>query len=50
MSLRIAERVGWDSQHAAHGGDDGEEIDIVKLWHMHVGEIGGDRFTLCGVL
>lgn len=30
--------MGWDLQHAADGGDDGEEIDIVEFWHMHVGE------------
>ena len=24
-----------DVQHAAYGGDDGEEVDVVELWHMH---------------
>lgn len=25
-------------QHAANRGDDGQEVDIVYFWHMHVGE------------
>lgn len=24
-----------DLQHAANGGDRGEEVNIVYLWHMH---------------
>ena len=41
MGFAVAVRVGWDSQHGADGGDGGEEVDIVELWHMHVGETGG---------
>ena len=41
---------GWDLQHAADGGDCGEEIDIVEFWHLHVGEIGGHIFLLRGIL
>ena len=41
---------GWDSQHATHRGDGGEEVDIVELWHMHVEEIGERVSTLRGVL
>lgn len=26
-----------DPQHAANRGDDGQEVDIVYLWHMHDG-------------
>lgn len=26
-----------NSQHAANRGDDGKEVDIVYLWHMHIG-------------
>ena len=37
---------GADSQHAADGGDGGEEVDIVELWHMHVGENRGDMIKL----
>ena len=27
-----------DLQHAANGGDGGEEVYIVYLWHMHLGQ------------
>lgn len=27
-----------DPQHAANRGDDGQEVDIVDLWHMHNGQ------------
>ena len=27
-----------NSQHATYRGDDGQEVDIVDLWHMHVGQ------------
>ena len=29
-----------DLQHSANGGDGGEEINIVYLWHMHAGGDG----------
>ena len=26
-----------NAQHAANGGDDRKEVDIVYLWHVHIG-------------
>ena len=44
MAERACENEwGLDLQHAADCGDGGEEIDIVELWHVHVGEEGGRR-------
>lgn len=41
--IRNSRVCEWDLQHATDRGDSGEEIDIVELWHMHVGDAGGQQ-------